>query len=638
MNKRNVKKKFAQSFQGNFGKNDSDSKEGNVPYAILKAARHSGQLNLSGRSLTSVPDRVYRINIDVPDEAKSTSMADTDERWWDQVDLRKLILASNQLSEISGEIKNLPALNVLDIHDNVIEKLPEEIGELKELSKLHLSHNKLSCFPNSFCNLVALKSLLLSGNVIEKLPEDIGYLVNVEELDLAQNKLTGLPESIGNMKCLKKLNLTKNQITDLPVTFEYLTGLRDLDLSSNKLTTLPSGFGKLTSLEIVECRYNLISSISKFTESANIKQLFLGYNRLRELPEDIFGDFPQLVSLDLRDNSISKLPESLLELKMLERIDLTNNNISGLPYVLGHMKLKALTLDGNPMRGIRRDIIARGTQAILEYLRSRMPIPEPKEEIVESPKKSETVADNNSTNESQIKPARFDGESKVQSSDASKQNHPKEPSKAVVDQYLIATTKVLTHNNGSSNIPESVWLPGAKISNINFSKNTLSEFPSEIMQYKESLSEINISHNRITALPALIGDLSKLTFIDLSNNMLQALPEEIKVLPHLLQIVLSFNRFTTMPKPMFEMKSLQTILMANNQLSDIDVDGLLQLKTVQTLDLSNNNIARIPPQLGNVEWLKSLNLDGNSFRSPRPQILMKGTQFILGYLRDRIPT
>ena len=628
-----MNKAFAKSFQSGFGQDAG--KEGKVPYALLKAARHSGQLNLSSRTLESIPDQVYRINVDIPDEAKTSSMADADERWWDQVDLKKLIVASNQLTEILPDIKNLPALTVLDVHDNEINKLPEEIEELKELTKLHLSHNKLAQFPGTFCGLVSLKCLLLSGNLLVNLPDDFGYLVNIEELDLCQNKLDKLPESFGNLKALKKLNLSKNQLANLPVSFEFLTSLIDLDLSSNKLIALPSGFGKLTSLEIVECRYNLIASINKFTNNANIKQLFLGYNRLRDLPDDIFAEFPYLVSLDLRDNSLSKLPESLLSLKLLERIDLTNNNISGLPYTLGLMEnLKAVTLEGNPMRGIRRDVIARGTQAILEYLRSRMPVPEKEDNTAPC----ENVANNNNSSgkEAEIKPAVSDGISKVQSSTKSYQ--PKEPSQPAVDQYLIATTKVLTHSNGSSQIPDTVWLKGAKIANINFSKNLLGELPEQVMEYGSTLSELNVSQNKITRLPASIMSLIKLTFLDVSNNQLQTIPDEISQLPHLLQVVLSFNRFSTIPKALFEMKNLQTLLLANNQIVDIDVDGLLKVKTLHVLDLSNNNIARVPPQLGNLTWLKSLTLEGNSFRAPRPQIMMKGTQYILDYLRDRIPS
>ena len=53
--------------------------------------------------------------------------------------------------------------------------------------------------------------------------------------------------------------------------------------------------------------------------------------------------------------------------------------------------------------------------------------------------------------------------------------------------------------------------------------------------------------------------------------------------------------------------------------------------------LGNNNIGSVPPELGRLTTIRSLTLDGNAFRVPRPQILMKGTESIMAYLRDRIP-
>ena len=86
-----------------------------VPDAIIKQARKSGQLNLSSRNLVTVPSKVWRINVDVPEEGKTASLEATDDRWWEQIDLSKLILASNKLTELSSEIQQLPALIVLDV-------------------------------------------------------------------------------------------------------------------------------------------------------------------------------------------------------------------------------------------------------------------------------------------------------------------------------------------------------------------------------------------------------------------------------------------------------------------------------------------------------------------------------------------
>ncbi len=65
----------------------------------------------------AVPNSVWRINIDVPEEAKSVSLDNTEDRWWEQVDLTKLILASNTLAHLSEDIRQLSALVVLDVRN-----------------------------------------------------------------------------------------------------------------------------------------------------------------------------------------------------------------------------------------------------------------------------------------------------------------------------------------------------------------------------------------------------------------------------------------------------------------------------------------------------------------------------------------
>ena len=67
------------------------------------------------------------------------------------------------------------------------------------------------------------------------------------------------------------------------------------------------------------------------------------------------------------------LPDEIINLQSLERLDLSNNDLSTLPFTLGTLPhLKSLQVDGNPMKAIRRDIIARGTQGLLKYLKSRI--------------------------------------------------------------------------------------------------------------------------------------------------------------------------------------------------------------------------------------------------------------------------
>jgi Leucine-rich repeat (LRR) protein len=70
----------------------------------------------------------------------------------------------------------------------------------------------------------------------------------------------------------------------------------------------------------------------------------------------------------------AQVPESISSLRSLEELNLANNDLSGLPAKLGTLapKLRLLLLEGNPLRAIRRPVLERGTQAVLQHLRDRI--------------------------------------------------------------------------------------------------------------------------------------------------------------------------------------------------------------------------------------------------------------------------
>ncbi|KAB5534638.1 hypothetical protein DKX38_017724 [Salix brachista] len=108
---------------------------------VLKTARSSGSLNLSNRSHREVPEEVYKI-LDAVGEG---------EKWWENVELQKLILAHNSIESIKKDLQNLSQLTVLNV-----------------------SHNKLSALPAAIEELPQLKLLDVSFNLIQKVPDKIG--------------------------------------------------------------------------------------------------------------------------------------------------------------------------------------------------------------------------------------------------------------------------------------------------------------------------------------------------------------------------------------------------------------------------------------------------------------------------------
>ncbi|XP_066453869.1 leucine-rich repeat-containing protein 40 [Eleutherodactylus coqui] len=580
-------------------------KEPAVPQGLIKAARKSGQLNLAGRGLSEVPASVWRINLDTPEEAHSNVQFSTSDRWWEQTDLVKLFLSSNKLQSLPDDIKLLPALVVLDVHDNLLSELPGAIGELVNLQKLNISHNKLKTLPQELAQLQNLKSLLIQHNQLEEVPDVLGQLGDLEELDLSNNSLTNISSCIGGLVHLGRLNLSKNKLKVLPAEISCLKSLRQLDCASNMLEDVPTSLAGMDCLEQLYLGQNKLTYLPEFPNCKHLKELHVGNNQIHTLNPQHLSHLSSLSILELRDNKLKSLPEEIALLKGLERLDLSNNDLGGLPNSLPNLpNLKSLQLEGNPLRSIRRDVLSKGTQELLNYLRGRIQVPDPK------PGEGEAVTAMTM------------------------------PSDAPVNTHAIATLKTLEYSDKQASvISDAVFsaIGSSHVTSVNFSKNQLIEVPSRIVELKDSVCDVNLGFNKIPTISLNLCLLTKLTHLDMRNNLLVSLPDELEALTRLQSIILSFNRFKTFPDVLYRIPTLETILISTNQIGSIDPLQLLKLSKLSTLDLQNNDLLQIPPALGNCESLRSLNLEGNPFRNPRAAILAKGTAAVLEYLRSRIP-
>lgn len=70
--------------------------------------------------------------------------------------------------------------------NNVLERLPESLGELK-LIEMMACGNMLRSLPNTFDKLTSLRKLKLDNNAFESFPSSIRKLKQLEELQIAGN-------------------------------------------------------------------------------------------------------------------------------------------------------------------------------------------------------------------------------------------------------------------------------------------------------------------------------------------------------------------------------------------------------------------------------------------------------------------
>ncbi|GAX73576.1 hypothetical protein CEUSTIGMA_g1027.t1 [Chlamydomonas eustigma] len=154
---------------------------------LVEEAVHSGCLDLSSLSLTSVPPHTFSC-----------------------VGLAHLNLSCNSLCSLSSEIGVLLSLTELDVNYNKLEKLPASLCKLTRLNTLKASYNQISELGPELSGLTSLVSLHLHDNHLMHLPPSFTTLMQLEELQLQYNQLLQVPLQLRHLTALKSVDLQGN--------------------------------------------------------------------------------------------------------------------------------------------------------------------------------------------------------------------------------------------------------------------------------------------------------------------------------------------------------------------------------------------------------------------------------------------
>jgi hypothetical protein len=175
---------------------------------------------------------------------------------WDRVDLKTLVLADNDLTEISTSISRLKRLRMLDLGHNALASVPESLGDLENLSDfLYLHDNRLSSLPSSLARLKRLRYLNISANAFETLPECVCRMHGLIELHASDNPLATLPDSVERLVAVRELHLRNTNIQYLPDAIAALQQLRQIDLRGTPVKYLPPDLAALPRLEKIDLRW-----------------------------------------------------------------------------------------------------------------------------------------------------------------------------------------------------------------------------------------------------------------------------------------------------------------------------------------------------------------------------------------------
>ena len=202
----------------------------------------------------------------------------------------------------------------------------------------------ISIRAGDFAGLTSLRVLQLQENLLERLPESVfAGLSSLESLDLTYTELRALPARLfAGLSSLRELRLPENELEGLPAgIFSDLSGLEVLDLADNALPALPrTVFRGLGRLEVLWLDGNQLTELPEgmFSDLSQLRRLALSYNDLSRLPPGMFTGLSHLEELYLQGNAGSPFvvrPE-------LERVDNPN------PLAPGPARVAAAVAEGLP--------------------------------------------------------------------------------------------------------------------------------------------------------------------------------------------------------------------------------------------------------------------------------------------------
>ena len=335
------------------------------------------------RKLVAEKDSIRRVNLSrlylskVPEELRDCRQ------------LEEVILAENEIKTFPAWLFALPALKKLDISFNRNHVIPPALAKAQKLEKLVISVPADKTLPEAVLYLPQLKILHISG-ALSELPDGLFNLSQLQEIGLFATELDTIPEGITRLPKLKKFWFQQYwfserlaqidvedvldklsrcpalRVLDLMTSADLirpdnegigkLTQLRELYLQQNGLTAIPAGIFKLENLRILDLGINNIRSVPKeIAQLMKLKKLCLNANHTppldtRHLWQQI-AVFGQLDTLALWScQAKMDIPEEIAALKKLKSLDVDNNKITKLPESLATMVwLEKLRISTNPL-------------------------------------------------------------------------------------------------------------------------------------------------------------------------------------------------------------------------------------------------------------------------------------------------
>ena len=172
----------------------------------------------------------------------------------------------------------------------------------------------------------------------------------------------------------------------------------------------------------------------------------------------------------------------------------------------------------------------------------------------------------------------------------------------------ILNPKRITISEGLSEFPSVLYDYVNTLEILDLSGNNLSELPEDLYRFTK-LKIAFFSQNKFTVFPKQLAKCPSLTMIGFKSNQIVEIPEDALPL-HIQWLTLTDNRIEKLPKSIGKCTYLQKCMLAGNRLQELP-EELAQCKNLELLRISANQLTKIPTWLIQMPKLSWLAFSGN---------------------------
>ncbi|XP_026818233.1 insulin-like growth factor-binding protein complex acid labile subunit [Rhopalosiphum maidis] len=453
---------------------------------------------------------------------------------------------------------------VLYMNDNLLKEIEPFPANIK-LRTLQLSENFLTkIHKTTFAGLRYLVDINLSSNLINHIdPQAFVDSAGLITLELQGNPLKQVEGPFLNSKSLLYLYLANSHLTKLsPQFFANIRGLNKLDISGNPLHIIEPGiFDPLISLKhliLNNCNLTHISSVA-FSSLGDLTILELAGNSLKSHVDWtlILGNLGRLEHLDLRQSSVSNLPDNVFfKNKWLRSLVLAENELSYLDVAttLGHNLVNLDFLD-------------------LSYCHIKGPLS--KDAFANATKLRTLILSGNDLSAEDL---------------------------AVALSPLLKLVKLSLRDCGLTRLPANTFQKFTKLHELDISRNPLNNSFTALLSPLESLEHLDMGYNNLQRIPrTTFSKMSALKTLILSGNKLKS--QELGLFQNLTRLeVLELNNCglsrlnDTVFYDNFTYPKLEELRLSGNPLQVPKEGPILppKLSGLKNLDMSKCNLSNLP--------------------------------------------